>query len=234
MKLQYMLLWSKRTTSSFEYEGKQISLCVVDPDDEVQKIQKTGTFYEMDELLNLRRHINQVGTFVDIGANTGQHGIFAAKFMNAQAVIYFEPIPTAYKILRENVKLNGMEKIANLNYIGIGLSDKSGRVSYTSKIGNLGATTLNDSSTGSLILRTGDDLLTDHQVDFIKIDTEGHEIKVLQGLVKTIAANRPRIYIEIDNNNLEEFIKLLDNINYKIVFESKKYEENSNFLICPV
>jgi Met-10+ like-protein len=58
-----------------------------------------GVFYEREELEIIATHFKG-GTFVDIGANVGNHSIFAAKFLGASKVIAFEPNPTAYVIFK--------------------------------------------------------------------------------------------------------------------------------------
>ena len=75
--------------------------------------------------------------------------------------------------------------------------------------GNLGGTRLEFSEHGRLRVVPGDAILSGHRIDFLKIDVEGMEIDVLDGLKKTIAEQRPRILIEVDNCNVAKFFEWL-------------------------
>lgn len=62
------------------------------------------------------------------------------------------------------------------------------------------------------------------QVDFIKIDVDGYEYKVLKGGINTLTKNRPVMFCElsfyidaIQNSSVKEFIKFIDDLNYKFV-----------------
>lgn len=46
-------------------------------------------------------------------------------------------------------------------------------------------------------MRTMDGLLAGRAVDVIKIDTEGHELRVLRGTSQTISLSRPAVILEI-------------------------------------
>ena len=52
---------------------------------------------------------------------------------------------------------------------------------------------------------TGDKLFANKDFDFIKIDVEGMEIKVLNGMKALISRCRPTLFVEIDNDNAQVF-----------------------------
>ena len=54
------------------------------------------------------------------------------------------------------------------------------------------------------------------QVDFIKIDVEGMEIKVLRGAEKTILNFRPHMLLEYAKSDKTELIGWLNRMRYKI------------------
>ena len=69
------------------------------------------------------------------------------------------------------------------------------------------------------------------QVDFIKIDVEWFELKVLQGAENTIRKHKPVIYVEINDIGVYDFMENLD-IGYKIFYAtSSKVQDNSLFKI---
>ena len=125
---RYRALWLRRRTVSFEYEGEAVSLCIVDPKDYIQKTQSEGRFYEEVELRTIRDNFPSGGVFLDVGSNTGQHSVFVAKFCGASEIIVAEPIPEAVAIIRQNIKLNRLEKIVDVSLLGVALGETDGRV----------------------------------------------------------------------------------------------------------
>ncbi|MGH1572879.1 FkbM family methyltransferase [Methylobacterium sp. P31] len=229
---RYRILWLRRRTISFAYQGEVVKLCIVDPKDYIQKTQLMGRFYEETELQNIKAAFPKGGVFLDIGSNTGQHAVFVAKFCGACEVIVVEPIPEAIGIIRENVKLNHLQTIVDTSMLGVALGEAGGRMGYNSFFDNLGGTILKESKSGVVRVESGDTLLRGRRVDFIKIDTEGFEMKVLAGLEQTILANRPKIFIEVDKSNVPSFLKMMERLEYEAIFK-KEYQFNWNYIMQP-
>jgi hypothetical protein len=89
-------------------QNQLIYFFVTNEDDLIQREHVRGRFYEEEELGIIAKHFKG-GTFVDIGANVGNHSIFAAKFLGASTVIAFEPNPASYVTFKCNMALNGLE-----------------------------------------------------------------------------------------------------------------------------
>jgi hypothetical protein len=104
------------------------------------------------------------------------------------------------------------------SHYAVGLSDAPGYASIgTTTIGNLGRTELNlNDSSGNIRLVTGNEILRNIKVDFIKIDTEGMELKVLKGLSDTIKRDHPTLFVEVDDDNTEEFANFIEYHGYSI------------------
>ena len=51
-------------------------------------------------------------------------------------------------------------------------------------------------------------------IDFMKIDVEGHEDKVLYGAEQTIKKHKPLIYIEVWKGSEEKIANILNNFGY--------------------
>jgi FkbM family methyltransferase len=230
---RYALLWRNRRVVNFRDRGTPISLVIVDPADHIQKVQAGGSFYEQGDLETLTPYFREGGTFVDIGANTGQHSIYFAKVLGAKAIILLEPIRETCNILIENLRLNDLLDTSDISCLGLGLSDKASHASFDVNPANLGATILHESSSGPIPTETGDAVLRDQYVDFIKIDTEGFEIKVLHGLSDTIRRCRPTIYVEVADENGEAFLDFVSQTRYRIELRHRNYGSNENFLILP-
>jgi FkbM family methyltransferase len=226
----------------FEYEGEELTFFVLDRGDVIQHHYLQGRLFEEDELRIIARYFPPGGVFVDIGANVGNHSIFASRFLHARKVIAFEPHPTAAFLLKANVALNRLADRIDTSHLGIGLCDRDSQADAVLIEGNLGATRLRASADeGAFQVVPGDALLADRSIDFIKIDVEGMEIEVLRGLGRTITQQRPAILVEVDNPNTESFITWVRANQYICKYCSTgrvwdtlpDYAGYANFLIVP-
>jgi FkbM family methyltransferase len=177
---------------------------------------------------------------VDIGAQSGLYSLYA-KYLPKSQFYSFEPFPESYKVLNDNIQLNG---IMNVKTYNIGLSNYKGEcVLNTSKSHNglhtLGSKPLRftDIVPMKINVDTLDNLFyeNDIPVDFIKIDTEGWEYFILQGGEKTIQKYKPFIQMECSKTNMKqcnvdvsEFERyIIDTMGYK----KKKMVSEELFLI---
>lgn len=137
-------------------------------------------------------------TFIDIGAS---YGLVARSLAFVFDNIYcFEPNPNVFKCLIQNVSAH-----TNITCTRRGVSNESKpamlhHLPHNSGIGaivDMGEAT-NDHHTTFLIDTITLDRLSFKHVDYIKIDTEGHEFKVLKGSKLTIQRHKPIITCEIE------------------------------------
>ena len=129
--------------------------------------------------------------FVDIGANSGAHTVRLAYTYNK--VVAIEPDPGNIVILKKNIEIN---KLTNVEIVEIGCSDKKGQVKFLSGGAQAMVT---DKGNISINIDTLDNILKSidiENVTVIKIDTEGHEEKVLKGGIETIKRWKPAILVE--------------------------------------
>ncbi len=216
------------------YREQPISFFVTDENDVIQSYHSHGLFYEPEELAIIERHFPKGGVFLDVGSNVGNHAIFASKFLYPSQVIVIEPNPRAIDVLMANIDLNAMRRTVDTSLIGIGLSNTNGWATANGPEGNLGATHLSASEDQTEIrLARGDDMIGGRKIDFIKIDVEGMEILTLEGLRQTIAAQRPIMFVEVDNYNHDAFMQFVVDSAYTIHERFRRYEVNENFLIIP-
>lgn len=222
------------TVVKAQIRGRSVRFFIVNELDEVQGKHRRGEFYEEEELAIIANHFSG-GTFVDVGANVGNHSLFALLFLGAAKVIAFEPLPEAAKLIELNIALNGLQEKFRLHRQGLSDSASFAQVNTDpSKIDNLGGTRLSvtNSETG-IELVAGDDVLHE-KVDFIKIDTEGFELPVLRGLRNTIDQHKPSLFVEVENENRPEFEAMMAQMGYRIAEEFRRYRENVNLLAVPI
>ncbi len=153
------------------------------------------------------------GFFValDVGAQTGSFTLLSKYFPNSRWYA-FEPIKEAAEELNANLKLNDIQTVS---VHSVCVSNRSGwETLKLPKDTHWGLATL-----GSKLVRfkecderkvrsvTLDNFVKKHrvkQVDFIKIDTEGWELYVLQGAKALIKKHRPVILMEFNEENMQQ------------------------------
>ena len=218
------------TVCTFVHRNSSISLFVNNNKDIIQREHAAGRFYEAEELGIIERNFRPGTTFVDIGANVGNHTVYVSKFLKPDRVICFEPNIDARTILVFNCRLNELENVSLEDSI-FGLSDASQYATAQVYEDNLGGTRLSPNPDGSIPLVAGDSILASSECSFLKIDVEGLELNVLMGLERTIAEHKPRIFIEVGDNVAQAFHKWVDGHGYAIVEEFRRYKYNSNFML---
>lgn len=163
----------------------------------------TGGIPEEFDTLIVRFFLPKVKTFFDIGANTGIYCLIAANECAEDAKVFaFEPQPDCFKYLQKTIYLNNWEE--KLKPFQIGIGDKQDTLTF--HLAGTGSTfdnSFNDNAelpTISVKVDTFDKQIQNlniEKVDFIKIDVEGFEQKVLEGCEKTILKDKPIMFIEI-------------------------------------
>ena len=213
--------------TGFVRDGRAYRFRVDNVKDAIQRALIAGDFYERPELELIARHMPAGATVLDVGANIGNHTVAFAALMGAARVIPVEPNPRAIALLRENLALNGVE--ADLSLLGFGLGSRTGRADLRLEDRhNLGGATLAEGS-GDIPVVRGDDVLND-RVHFIKIDAEGMELDVLQGLERVLREHRPVLFVEILNAQVEAVDGWLAERGYRVAEVFRRYEANVNRL----
>ncbi len=151
-------------------------------------------------MLDLIHQILKKGmTFIDIGANIGQHSIYAARIVDEHGSVHsFEPIPHLAKQIEKSSSLNQLSSIVRVHNCALGKKETKEEL-YVSK--NIdGSSLVNDDDTQEKIIvhvKAGDNELTHLEaINLIKIDVEGYEYEVLLGIEKTLTKHKPDILIE--------------------------------------
>lgn len=211
--------------------GETVFFTITNARDHIQAEHRAGRFYETEELDIIRAWLRPGSVFCDIGANIGNHTLFALRILRAGRAILFEPNPTAIAVLESNLAVNGLLDRCDLSHLGCGLSDQvQAGLSVVAPRRNLGGARLVQGD-GDLRVIRGDDALDGQQVNFIKIDVEGMEMKVLGGLSATLQRCRPRIFVEVDRTNFPEFKAWLRASGYAVRDRFRRYRANENFLL---
>jgi FkbM family methyltransferase len=163
--------------------------------DLIQKvILRHRTFFEHYLLLAAKDYVMPGSIVADIGANIGNHAIFFSHVCKASKVHAFEPQSVAFKILERNAEVNNLENIEAHN-VAIGAKNGFARLTRFTQT-NMGGSEFAEAESGPYIVRTLDSFELE-RLDFIKLDVEGSQSRVLAGGAETITMHKPLIWAEI-------------------------------------
>jgi FkbM family methyltransferase len=164
------------------------------------------------------------GTMLDVGANAGLMGFLAWYYRQAE-VIFLEPHPQLVEQLKTNIQLNQ----ARATVIHAAVSDKDGSQLFGECPDNdAGHHLFSDTEdpgayrTFTVPTRRLDSVLRDRgleKIDFLKSDTEGHDLHVLLGLGDYLTPKKlPVLYVETKS---QEVVELMTSRGYRS-FQSRK------------
>lgn len=214
-------------------DGQRVRFATDMARDPVQRAHRKGRFFEPEELALMRRLLPPGGTLLDIGANVGNHSLYAGIYCDAARIIPFEPNPLAYRLLVLNLVMNDLQNRTVFDYVGFGAADVDGEgFAMSERRKNLGAARMVPGQ-GDIATLRPDDFLSDETPDFIKIDVEGMEMEVLRGLSNTIKRTRPILMVEVDRVNIHDFADWRLAHGFELPVSFKHYAENRNFLCVP-
>jgi len=146
----------------------------------------TGNFYcglhEYQDMAFILHAVDETDRFLDVGANVGSYTLLACGVKGA-AGIAFEPVPSTYKRLRDNLSLNGLQD--SVNALNLGVGAKRETLKFTNSENCTNHALSNDEGARSDVVEvnvvTLDDEVREFRPTVMKIDVEGFETNVLQG-----------------------------------------------------
>jgi FkbM family methyltransferase len=157
-----------------------------------------GGLYETDNLDVLLSYLKPDSIVLDIGANLGFFTLQLAKRLRAGGYIHaFEPHPRLHDLATRTIYVNGVRNIVTLH--NFGLSDRNRAAVFRYPRRHLGgghikpedeSDAIDDDTrfehVASKVYRLDDVLPRTTKVDLVKIDVEGHELRVLRGMGRII------------------------------------------------
>jgi len=158
--------------------------------------------YEPEITQFLKNVLKKGMNVINIGANIGYHTLLAARQVGPKGKVFaFEPFPETAELLEKNVDVNGYK---NVQIISMAVSDKT-ETSYLALKSDSGhnfvvSKPTNDYDTIEIPTTTIDDYFDNNlKIDFIIMDAEGYEPKILDGM-KNILEKNPNIKILTEYN----------------------------------
>ena len=190
--------------------------------------------FERSSIRAYSRLIKPGAVVIDVGANIGAHTLpFAHLVGPAGHVLAFEPTTYAFNRLQRNLALNPPLAL-RVSACQAMLAAQSGDVPdldlyarwplrhapearHSTHLG------IAASTDGAEVVAL-DDWIARHdisRIDFMKIDVDGHECRILRGAVKTLSKFRPSLLIEFmpygleeAGSSLDELVEILTDLHY--------------------
>jgi len=177
--------------------------------------------FELPEYRYLEKKIQPNDTVIDVGANIGYYTLIFAKFVGKNGTVYaFEPEPNNFALLKKNIEVNDYHNVILENKA---VSNQNGfaNLEISNRIGEhkiIPERTKNTIQVQTITL----DSIFQSKIDFVKIDTEGYDFKVIDGMKKIIDRFHPKLMIELYPRLMEKAGLSLENSLIKL--QSKGYD----------
>jgi FkbM family methyltransferase len=148
-------------------------------------------------------------TVLDVGANVGIWTHYLSQLVGPTGCVYsFEPIRETYAILRRNVE---RFHLGNVIALDRAVSDKDAAVSMSIPRDSRGLRNYHLAQIGQAQNSRSVDVLSlrldswfarmgEPRVTFVKIDTEGHELACVHGMLSLVARYLPSLCVEISSD----------------------------------
>lgn len=200
--------------------------------------QKTYIKNRMDRMLSKEPEtidwINKFeknSLFFDVGANVGIYTLYAA-IIKGSFVYAFEPHASSYKNLLDSINMNNLQ---NVKAFPIALGDKL-------SLSDIDVKNMHEGVAENVVGKKGDfyhgcvefslDFMVQRkllsQPDYVKIDVDGYENKVIEGAVNTLK-NCKGCLVEINNVN-KNCVAMLTDLGLRLKGQHKRNDREFNYI----
>jgi FkbM family methyltransferase len=201
---------------------------------------------EMDHKVMLERIVKPSMMIFDIGGNIGYYPLMELSLLGGTGkMVIVEPSPSNVELLQKNLQLNGYNDVPVLQ---AAVSDKAGeREFFLSEQSNLG--TFHPVGSGSETL-TGETVDVETVTvpmlakkfgapDLIRMDVEGHEVEVLNGMVSDVRAGKyaPMVIFEThltrygEEHDMASALRALFNLGYSVSLAASSSDQGTERLV---
>ena len=213
--------------------------------------------FQQKKIVNFfKKKLNKDLIIIDVGSHYGETVKLFCKNFKVKKVHCFEASPNNYEILSKNIKRAGLNDFCSLNMLALGSLNMESHIKQTKETSS---STINDFNTNSKYFKRKLKILnisnTDQyykkipikiiildeyikekklqNIDLLKIDTEGFEFDVIQGLKKNYNIIK-FIYFEHHyddmikkNYKFKDINQILTKYGFKKIYKSKMYFRKS-------
>jgi len=235
----YKFLRSYLKSDSVVIDGNKMYL---DPDDSLRL--SINKIYEEYETKLVKKIVKKDDVVIDLGANIGYYTLIFAKLVGDKGKVYaFEPDPENFALLKKNIETNCYQ---NVVLIPKAVSSKNGKQKLYLSNENKGSSSFIHRSTNKKnqkFVEVESIRLDDYfaqkpeQINFIKMDIEGHEEEALKGMTSLLQrSERIGIMMEffpylIKTHGIDPkaYISLFNNKQWKIYELNRRREKATPF-----
>lgn len=189
--------------------------------------------FERESVAAVQRYLKPGDVALDIGANIGCYALLFSKIVGEHGkVVAFEPMGWAWRKLTRNKGLNAFTTNLVLEKCAVGDRPATAqRVRFRTSWRIFGADDPPQEEVVDVV--TLDQYVEEHlleKVDFIKLDVDGFEYKVVRGGKRTLLKYRPIFMLELGSytlestgDRLEDLVDCLYDLGYAILWEKGLY-----------
>ena len=197
-------------------------------DREMGMVMASGQ-YEPKSVELLKSIIQPGMKCIDAGAHIGFYTCLITSLVGETGRVYaFEPMPSHFELLLKNIEENHFQQLVKA--YNLVCSDVPGSINV-SKISNMFVVGHVENAEQVHVQRVCLDDFIQDEINFVKLDVEGHEPAVIRGMMSIISENKPIILSEINEYWLRscshssgaEYVGLLKSLGYE-VFDVKNLE----------
>jgi FkbM family methyltransferase len=186
----------------------------------------------------LAQHLLPGAAFYDVGANVGFFSLIAARLVGPAGSVYsFEPVTENAVSIRRNAWLNHFTNVTVFE-VAAGKASRKEELFLTGWDGGASLSSsvvrpLEPVSRRVVQVVALDDFVASEGLrmpGFVKIDVEGSEIDVINGMCRTITESKPVILFEVDDGNKDAFVRrwkeqddLMRGFGYEVVHLDESY-----------
>lgn len=198
------------------------TVCMLSNNDEIVSLTNLwvdGFVFEKKSISIWMQYAERSNVILDVGSHVGIYALAAASVNEMAKIVAFEAVDFVYARLFQNISANAF---SNIEARHLAVSDSEGVTKINVKFG---PATLSSGSSLEMRKSFSKDIqskivakdtiqneLDNASVDLVKIDVEGHEMPVLNGMRDIIERRRPIIlcevlYVEFNDGEVWNFLR---------------------------
>jgi FkbM family methyltransferase len=162
---------------------------------------RRGSFVpDEPEIAEITRYARAGDWAIDVGANVGHYACHMARCVGPSGrVLAFEPVPVTFALLAANVRASGA---ANVTLFNVALSSSAAVLRMAvppyehTRVNNYYQAHISQAGEYPVLCLPLDAIPMPGPVRLVKIDAEGHDLQVLQGMEGLLRRDRPALIVE--------------------------------------